>query len=49
MVLSKELLDVLACPRCKADVKYDKTKNTLQCVTCKKIYKIEDDIPIMLP
>lgn len=46
--LSQELLDVLACPACKADVNYLRKQNKLVCVKCKRQYKIEDGIPIML-
>lgn len=30
-MLSKTLLDVLACPACKGDLVYDSEKNTLTC------------------
>ncbi|MEW6295829.1 MAG: Trm112 family protein [Candidatus Diapherotrites archaeon] len=46
--LSKELLEVLACPACKSDLKYLKAQNKLKCVKCKREYKIEDGIPVML-
>jgi len=46
--LSKELLEVLACPACKSDVHYLRAQNKLKCVKCKREYKIEDGIPIML-
>lgn len=48
MVLSKELLDILACPKCKGDIEYDIDKNELRCLNCRLIYRVEDDIPIML-
>lgn len=47
-MLKKELLDVLCCPKCKADLKYEPDKNTLTCKECGKVYRIENDIPIML-
>jgi uncharacterized protein YbaR (Trm112 family) len=46
-MVSKELLDILACPLCKADVKLKNKK--LVCVKCKTEYPIEDGIPNMLP
>ncbi len=46
--LSKELLEVLACPACKSDVKYLKKENMLVCIKCKKEYKVEGGIPVML-
>ena len=47
-MLSKELLDILACPKCKGDLEYDKENNQLICHVCRLKYAIKDDIPIML-
>ena len=30
-MVSQELLDILACPSCKGDLKYDQKKDTLTC------------------
>ena len=47
-MLSKDLLDILACPKCKGDLEYKAEENKLKCDKCRLIYRIEDDIPIML-
>ncbi len=47
-MLKKELLDILCCPKCKGDLKYEPEKNTLTCEQCRKVYQIKNDIPIML-
>ena len=47
-MLSKELLDILCCPKCHGDLLYEPGKNTLTCKKCSKVYQIKDDIPIML-
>ncbi|HIJ77975.1 MAG: Trm112 family protein [Desulfobulbaceae bacterium] len=47
-MISKELLDILACPKCKGPVKLTSDQNGLACETCRLIYEIRDDIPIML-
>ncbi len=47
-MISKELLDILVCPKCKGDLKYDKDNNRLLCNKCKLAYPIKDDIPVML-
>ena len=47
-MLSQELLDILCCPKCKADLIYDPEQNTLTCTECGKVYRVENDIPIML-
>lgn len=48
MPISKELLEILACPKCKGDLEYDEGKDTLTCRPCKLVYLIKDDIPVML-
>jgi uncharacterized protein YbaR (Trm112 family) len=47
-MISKELLDILACPKCKGDLKLTNTNDGLVCEACKLLYEIRDDIPIML-
>ena len=47
-MLKKELLDILACPKCKGDVKLNQEENGLICENCKLLYEIRDGIPIML-
>jgi uncharacterized protein YbaR (Trm112 family) len=48
MAISQELLDILACPKCKGEIYLNETKNGLICDSCKLLYEIQDDIPIML-
>ena len=48
MAISQELLDILACPKCKGDIYLNETKDGLICDYCKLLYEIKDDIPIML-
>ena len=48
MSISKELLEILACPKCKGDVILDEEKDRLICKNCKIYYEIKDGIPIML-
>ncbi len=47
-MLDKKLLDILACPKCKGDLDYRSKDQQLVCNTCRLIYRIEDEIPIML-
>ena len=47
-MLDKKLLDILACPKCKGDLDYRSEEEQLVCNTCRLIYRIEDEIPIML-
>ena len=48
MAISKELLEILACPKCKGDVQLTAPQDGLVCRTCKLMYPIRDDIPVML-
>jgi uncharacterized protein len=48
MAISKELLDILACPKCKGDIRLTEAGDGLICDHCKLLYEIRDDIPIML-
>jgi len=48
MAISQELLDILACPKCKGDIYLNEKKDGLICDHCNVMYPIEDDIPIML-
>jgi uncharacterized protein len=48
MAVSQELLEILACPACKAQVELKPDGSALKCVECKRVYPIRDDIPVML-
>ena len=48
MTISKELLDILACPKCIGDIRINESESGLICDTCKLLYHIKDGIPIML-
>jgi len=48
MGISQELLEILACPKCKGDLELTANQGGLACNACKLLYRIEDDIPIML-
>lgn len=48
MAIKQELLDILACPKCKGDIYLNDSKTGLVCDSCKLLYEIRDDIPIML-
>jgi uncharacterized protein YbaR (Trm112 family) len=47
--ISKELLEILACPLCKGDLKWEERLCVLICEKCGVFYKVVDDIPILLP
>jgi uncharacterized protein YbaR (Trm112 family) len=48
MAIDMELLDILACPKCKGELDLTEDKNGLICKPCRLLYEIREDIPIML-
>ena len=48
MAISKELLEILVCPVCKATVELKPDQSGLKCVECHRVYPVRDDIPVML-
>ena len=47
--IPKYALDILVCPLCKTRVELLPDESGLRCVTCRRIYPIRDEIPVMLP
>jgi uncharacterized protein YbaR (Trm112 family) len=55
--MKRELMEILACPLCKGDLKLDvKEENEIEIITgslycekCKETYPIEEGIPNLLP
>ena len=48
MAISKDLLEILVCPKCKGEIHLNKSEDGLICEQCRLMYEIKDDIPIML-
>lgn len=48
MAIDPKLLEILACPVCKELVKPTADSSGLKCATCRRVYPIQDDIPVML-
>jgi uncharacterized protein len=49
MELPKYVLDILVCPVCKTRVELLSDGTGLKCVSCRRVYPVRDDIPVMLP
>ena len=47
-MLDKELLEILACPKCKGELEYKSKEDKLICHHCRLIYPVKEDIPVML-
>lgn len=48
MAINEKLLEILACPLCKTEVKLTSDEQGLKCLKCHRVYPIKDDIPVML-
>ena len=48
MTVKPELLKILVCPKCKGTLIYTTEPEELTCEPCKLVYRVEDDIPVML-
>jgi uncharacterized protein YbaR (Trm112 family) len=44
----QQLLDILACPRCKGPVALAADGTAIDCLACALRYPVRDDIPVML-
>ena len=48
MAIDSKLLEILACPKCKGNIRLNEAKTGLICDKCKLLYHIKDGIPVML-
>ena len=48
MAVPQELLDMLVCPADKTPVQLTPDGKGLKCSQCRRVYPIQDDIPVML-
>jgi uncharacterized protein YbaR (Trm112 family) len=46
--LDPALLDILACPNCRATLRADDDAAELVCTSCGFAYPVRDDIPVLL-
>ena len=47
-MIAQDLLDMLVCPVCKTPVVLNDSGTGLKCGQCRRLYPIQDDIPVML-
>ena len=48
MSIAQELKEILACPKCKGELEFREDRQEIVCKACQLVYRIEDDIPVML-
>ena len=46
--MDRRLLDILACPLCKGELRYEKSSQELLCKFDRLAFPIRDEIPVML-
>ena len=49
MVIPKYAMDILVCPICKTRLELLGDESGLKCLSCRRVYPVRDDIPIMMP
>tara|TARA_B100000315_G_C14242592_1_gene435998 strand:- start:147 stop:308 length:162 start_codon:yes stop_codon:yes gene_type:complete len=47
--IPEDLFNILACPICRANLRYSKDRKNLVCVKCGKKYPIKAGIPVLKP
>ncbi len=48
MPIKQELLDILACPKCKGEIRLREDQSALLCDNCRLAYPVRENIPVML-
>jgi uncharacterized protein YbaR (Trm112 family) len=46
--MKKKLLDILVCPQCKSEIRFDQDNHELVCTQCNLAYPVRDGIPVLL-
>ena len=47
-MIDQQLLDILACPNCRGEVRYHEDQQVIECQQCHYRYPVRDGIPVML-
>lgn len=48
IAIGEELLDILACPKCRGELALNDRQDGLTCRQCALLYPIREGIPVML-
>lgn len=48
MSVRSELMEILACPKCKQPVALAEDGQSISCQSCRLRFPVRDDIPVML-
>jgi uncharacterized protein len=47
-VIETWLLELLVCPKCKGELRYEAEPESLVCESCRLRYEVRENIPILL-
>jgi len=47
-MLAEKLLEILCCPKCKGELRYDEANQKLICESCQLKFPVKVNIPVML-
>jgi len=47
-MVPQDLLDILVCPLCRKALVSEENGEGLKCGQCRRVYPVQDDIPILL-
>lgn len=48
MPIEKDLLEILVCPACRGKLNEKADQSGLKCASCKRVYPIVDEIPVLI-
>ena len=48
MKITEEFVEMMICPACQSKVRLKDDGSAIKCLSCRRVYPIEDDMPMML-
>jgi uncharacterized protein YbaR (Trm112 family) len=49
MKITEEFVEMMICPACRSKMRLRADGRAIKCLGCRRVYPIEDDMPMMLP
>jgi hypothetical protein len=49
MKITEEFVEMMICPACQSKLRLREDASAIKCLGCRRVYPIEDDMPMMLP
>jgi hypothetical protein len=48
MKITEEFVEIMICPACQSKVRLKEDGSAIKCLSCRRAYPIEDDMPSMI-